>query len=632
VACHRVDWLFLKLMTSSMTDFADGTSLPHGWVLMHDDDEVFYYHTQSKVVSFERPNGDNETTVDAALSSSDEDEHQEFARVPDKDLIPVTIVTGFLGAGKSTVVDRLLAQLGPKERLAIIENECGGNMAVDDDLMSAQQAARRGDTPTVFIRDGCICCKKQNELEAVLCEMAPGNSQASSSFDRVIIETSGLAYPGPIVSLFARPELATVYRVDSILCVVDAKNAQNQLLVAGVGGQPNKVGGGGQHGAMIKQVAQQVAMADRVVLNKVDLVDPQALRRLRREIAQVNQFCPVIEATRGQFELSKVIDVCSYSTEAAERVSDGMEVSMNDDNYDDNRNLMNHRRPSRKREREARAKASRPTTDNSPFNNASYRDGDDDTDDDGDASDTSESCGSVSGSEDKEEMNALSFMNYRRATSKHTLKRMRTNWGDFIMTTRNHRLSGMCSVGLEFDGVLHRHRLSAFLEGMLFGDASATVAGSSHSGASVDECKEEESKSSSTTTSTGYAFQDDDEDTGTEDNDGIDDEKAVAADNTCRVYRSKGVVHLSAKRNVRTVLQGVNDQLVFGHSPLRDDAADTRRRANKLVFIGQNLPVEIIADRVRECLYRPQEPEEEDEEIYYDDEDGGMLATTVAAT
>lgn len=188
--------------------------------------------------------------------------------------LPVTLVTGCLGSGKTTLLAAILRR-PDFARTAVLINEFG-EVPLDQALIE------RAEGPVVVTSGGCLCCAMAGDVVSTLLDLH--GRRAALPFDRVIIETSGLADPGPILApLIQAPELTGLFRVDGVVAVVDALQGAREL--------------GRQ-----RVSANQVAVADRIVLSKSDIAAPLAVERLRTLLAQVNPWAPVTVASHGVVE------------------------------------------------------------------------------------------------------------------------------------------------------------------------------------------------------------------------------------------------------------------------------------------------------------------------------------------
>src|SRR5438067_7351529 len=190
--------------------------------------------------------------------------------------IPVTIVTGFLGSGKTTLIQRLLAT--PEgANTAVIVNEFG-EVGIDHALLRGSSDA------TVLLGNGCVCCAVRSDLEETLRTLFADRAHgAVPSFRRVIIETSGLADPGPVLQTFASDRaLGREFHLQSLVTVVDA--------VAGAGNL-----------ARMPEARHQAALADRVVLTKTDLADNAAVAALTARIRELTA-APIATAINGSLD------------------------------------------------------------------------------------------------------------------------------------------------------------------------------------------------------------------------------------------------------------------------------------------------------------------------------------------
>lgn len=198
------------------------------------------------------------------------------------DLLPVTIVSGFLGAGKTTLVNRLLTESG--ERIGVIVNEFGEE-GIDGELILADEQ------PLIEISNGCICCTVRKDLGAAVSRML---AEARDRIDRLVIETSGLADPAPVLQTFlAEADLLERVALESVITLVDARHALRQL---------------------DDPIAQeQVAFADLVILNKVELADDEALRALREQLRRLHHGVEIIETSHARVSLARVLGTRRFS-------------------------------------------------------------------------------------------------------------------------------------------------------------------------------------------------------------------------------------------------------------------------------------------------------------------------------
>ncbi|MEZ5653291.1 MAG: GTP-binding protein [Burkholderiaceae bacterium] len=202
--------------------------------------------------------------------------------------IPVTILTGFLGSGKTTLLNRVLhEQHGMK--IAVIENEFGES-GVDNELLLQNR-----DEQIIEMNNGCICCTVRGDLVRILGDLRERRQSGDVSFDRVIIETTGLADPAPVAqTFFIDDDIADTYLLDAVLTVVDAKHGMKQL-------------------DDTREAAEQVAFADRLLISKTDLVGEDELAALRKRLVRINPRAPIQNVHFGEVAIKDVLDIRGFN-------------------------------------------------------------------------------------------------------------------------------------------------------------------------------------------------------------------------------------------------------------------------------------------------------------------------------
>jgi len=207
-----------------------------------------------------------------------------------QEMVPVTILTGFLGSGKTTLLNRIL-QEDHGHRIAVIENEFG-EIGVDNDIIE------KSDEQIVEMNNGCICCTVRGDLIRILSELKGKREQGALKFDRVVIETTGMADPGPVAqTFFTDEEIGGYYLLDSILTLVDAKHAERQL-------------------DEFHEAQEQVGFADRVLLSKTDLVTDEDVKRLADRIRRMNPRAPIKQVHFGAAPLDELLDLRGFNLNA----------------------------------------------------------------------------------------------------------------------------------------------------------------------------------------------------------------------------------------------------------------------------------------------------------------------------
>jgi G3E family GTPase len=206
-------------------------------------------------------------------------------------LIPATIVTGFLGSGKTTLLKRVLTE-AHGQKIAVIENEFGEEN-IDNEIL-VQDAKEQ----IIQLNNGCVCCSIREDLRTTLSDLAEKKRKGELDFDRVVIETTGLADPGPVAqTFFMDDEIAESYLLDSILTLVDAKHGDQQLDDR-------------------QEARRQVGFADQIFISKTDLVDGATADALIHRIKHMNPRAPQTKVNFGEVSLADVFDLRGFNLNA----------------------------------------------------------------------------------------------------------------------------------------------------------------------------------------------------------------------------------------------------------------------------------------------------------------------------
>ena len=202
-------------------------------------------------------------------------------------LIPVTVITGFLGAGKTTLLNRILTE-NHGQRIAVIENEFG-EIGIDHQLVI------QSDEEIFELNNGCICCRVRGDLIRILAKLR----QRSSKFDRVLIETTGMADPGPVAqTFFTDEEVKESFTLDGIVTVVDAKHVT-------------------LHFDDMREVREQIGFADVIILNKTDLASPEELAKIEARIRKMNPLARIYPAQNSNVPLDRVLRIGGFDLKRA---------------------------------------------------------------------------------------------------------------------------------------------------------------------------------------------------------------------------------------------------------------------------------------------------------------------------
>jgi len=203
-------------------------------------------------------------------------------------MVPVTILTGFLGAGKTTLLKRILSEYHGR-RIAVIENEFGPE-SIDNDLL-----VQDSDEEIIELSNGCVCCTVRGDLMRTLNELRAKRQAGQLNFERVIIETTGMANPGPVCqTFFMDDDIAEYYRLDAVVTVVDAKHGMETL-----DAQP--------------EAQKQVGFADRILVSKKDLVSEAEYQALRERLVRINPRASITPVHFGEADLKAIIDISGFN-------------------------------------------------------------------------------------------------------------------------------------------------------------------------------------------------------------------------------------------------------------------------------------------------------------------------------
>jgi G3E family GTPase len=206
-------------------------------------------------------------------------------------LIPATILTGFLGSGKTTLLKRVLSE-AHGQKIAVIENEFGEEN-IDSEILFSDVKEQ-----IIQMSNGCVCCTIREDLRTTLRDLAEKKRKGELDFDRVVIETTGIADPGPVAqTFFMDEEIAEQYLLDSVLTLVDAKHAAQQLNDR-------------------QEARRQVGFADQIFISKTDLVDKAEVEALMHRLKHMNPRAPQQAVHFGEVPIKDVFDLRGFNLNA----------------------------------------------------------------------------------------------------------------------------------------------------------------------------------------------------------------------------------------------------------------------------------------------------------------------------
>ena len=213
--------------------------------------------------------------------------------------IPVTILTGFLGAGKTTLLNYILTQKHG-HRIAVIENEFG-EINIDSDLIVS------ADEEIFELTNGCVCCV--GSARADLLRILQDLMKRREKFDHILVETSGMADPTPVAAtFFVDTEVARQVNLDAIVTLVDAKHIGGHLDDPSLRGHDN-------------QAVDQIVIADRIILNKIDLVDEGEIAGVEGRVRRYNATAPIIRSSHARVQLDEILGIGAFSLAQTQAVA-----------------------------------------------------------------------------------------------------------------------------------------------------------------------------------------------------------------------------------------------------------------------------------------------------------------------
>ena len=216
---------------------------------------------------------------------------QQQGTLTSQGLIPATILTGFLGSGKTTLLKRVLSE-AHGQKIAVIENEFGSEN-IDNEILVHDSREQ-----IIQLNNGCVCCSIREDLRTTLSDLAEKKRKGELDFDRVVIETTGLADPGPVApTFFMDDEIAEAYLLDSILTLVDAKHADAQLDTR-------------------QEARRQVGFADQIFISKSDLVEAGEVEDLIHRLKHMNPRAPQRQVHFGEVPIAEVFNLRGFNLNA----------------------------------------------------------------------------------------------------------------------------------------------------------------------------------------------------------------------------------------------------------------------------------------------------------------------------
>jgi len=243
--------------------------------------------------------------------------------MPEEAKLPVTILTGFLGSGKTTLLNYILQEQREK-KIAVIENEFG-EISIDDALLQQNKLALA--EKVIVMDNGCMCCTVRGDLQQGL-EQIQAEVKKGNRIDQIIIETTGMADPVPIVRTFmTNPAITKNMRLDGVITVADAKHIIGRL--------DDKVEAG-----KVNEAYQQVAFCDKLLLNKLDLVTAEQAMEVKDRLRSINPYAKILPAVKSRVKMSELTDLMAhdmskFATEDIEKEAEVVEDAHGHGGHDD---------------------------------------------------------------------------------------------------------------------------------------------------------------------------------------------------------------------------------------------------------------------------------------------------------
>lgn len=250
------------------------------------------------------------------------DSSDVLTQIPPDNRIPATIITGFLGSGKTTLLNHILTADHGK-RIAVIENEYG-EVDIDGSLVAAKSA---GAEDIVMLNNGCLCCTVRGDLVRMISDLV---NKKKGRFDHIVIETTGLANPAPIIQTFyAEDQIFNDVKLDGVVTLVDAKHARLHL---------DEVKAEG----VVNEAVEQIAYADRIIVNKTDLVGESDIASLVQRIRNINGMAQLKRTEFGKVNLDYVLGIGGFDLERIESAIDAEAEKEDHDHHHDHHDHHHH--------------------------------------------------------------------------------------------------------------------------------------------------------------------------------------------------------------------------------------------------------------------------------------------------